>query len=117
MLRRSKSWRRYGGLTTADVPVDVWRELCWRYVVYPGSYLGRPAEIVFAVFVQQRHPTVHAALVDAATGVAVPWPTGQPGSGRPVLESVRRPAVRPSAAMAGASAPMPSADLPFSSDL
>jgi hypothetical protein len=33
LLRRSKSWRRSAGLMTADLPVDVWRELCWRYVV------------------------------------------------------------------------------------
>jgi hypothetical protein len=117
VLRRSKSWRRYAGLITADAPVDVWRELCWRYVVYPGSYLDRPAEIVFAVFVQQRHPTVHAALVDAATGTPLPWPTAQLGSGRPLPGSVRRSALRPSPLIAGASAPAPPADLPFSSDL
>src|ERR1022692_4756250 len=33
-LRRSKQWRRHAGLLTAEVPVDIWRELCWRYLVF-----------------------------------------------------------------------------------
>jgi hypothetical protein len=74
-LRRSKQWRRHAGLLTADVPVDVWRELCWRYLVFPGRYGDREAEVVFAVFLRQRRPLIHAALVDAATGNAVQWPT------------------------------------------
>lgn len=110
VLRRSRSWRRYTGLITADVPVDVWRELCWRYVVYPGSYLGRPAEIVFAVFLQHRRPTVHAALVDADTGLPLPWPAAQASSGR-------RLALLLSRAIARTGGPAPQADLPFSSDL
>ena len=69
-LRRSKQWRRYAGLITSDVPADVWRELCWRYVVYPSSYDGRPADLVFAVFLQQRRPAIHAALVDCRHGPA-----------------------------------------------
>ena len=115
LLRRSKSWRRYGGLITADRPVDVWRELCWRYVVYPASYLGEPAEIVFAVFLQQRRPTVRAALVDGVTGLPVPWPSAR-RSGRSQLLSWRI-APRLSPAIAATSAPTPQADLPFSSDL
>jgi len=88
VLRRSKSWRRYGGLITADEPVDVWRELCWRYVVYRASYLDRPAEIVFAVFLQSRRRAVHAALVDGATGLPLPWPPAQTGSVRPLKQSL-----------------------------
>jgi hypothetical protein len=83
-LRRSKPWRRYAGLITGDVPADVWRELCWRYVVYPASYLGQPAEVVFAVSLQRRRRTVHAALVDGATGLPVPWPPTQTGAARPL---------------------------------
>lgn len=75
MLRRSRAWRRYAGLITADLPVDVWRELCWRYVVYPASYLDSPAEVVFAVFLQQwGRPAVRAAVVDGVTGVPVHSP-------------------------------------------
>jgi hypothetical protein len=72
-LRRSKQWRRHAGMLTADVPVDVWRELCWRYLVFPGRHGERDAEIVFAVFLRQRRPLIHTAMVDAATGDAVPW--------------------------------------------
>jgi hypothetical protein len=73
-LRRSRAWRRYSPLITSDTPADVWRELCWRYVVYSGSHAGRPAELIFAVYLQQRRPAVRAALVDSATGQTVPWP-------------------------------------------
>ncbi len=116
LLRRSKSWRRSAGLMTADLPVDVWRELCWRYVVYPASYLGEPAEIVFAVFLQQRRPAVHAALVDGITGLPVPWPSARTRSARSLLGS-RRLSLRLSPAIAATSVRTPQADLPFSSDL
>ena len=116
LLRRSKSWRRYADVITADLPVDVWRELCWRYVVYPASYLGEPAEIVFAVFLQQRRPAVHAALVDGVTGLPVPWPSARTRSARSLLGS-RRLSLRLSPAIAATSVQAPQADLPFSSDL
>ncbi len=73
-LRRSKQWRRNSGLITADMPTDVWRELCWRYVVFPASYQDRPTEVVFAIFLAQHRPTIHAALVDAVTGQPLPSP-------------------------------------------
>jgi len=88
VLRRSKPWRRYAGLITEDVPVDLWRELCWRYVVYPASYLSQPAEIVFAVSLQRRRRAVHAALVDGATGLPVPWPPTQTGPARALPRSL-----------------------------
>jgi hypothetical protein len=74
-LRRSKQWRRHAGLITADMPADTWRELCWRYLVFPARYGDREAEIVFAVFLRQRRPQIHAALVDARTGQPVSWAT------------------------------------------
>ncbi len=80
-LRRSKQWRRYATLIASDAPTDVWRELCWRYVVYPTSYQERPADLVFAVFLQHRRPAIHAALVDAGTGLPLLWPsTARDGS-------------------------------------
>jgi methylamine utilization protein MauE len=88
VLRRSKPWRRYADLITGDAPVDVWRELCWRYVVYPASYLSQPAEIVFAVSLQRRRRAVHAALVDGATSLPVPWPPTQTGPARPLPRSL-----------------------------
>ncbi len=88
-LRRSRPWRRHSPLITSDVPADVWRELCWRYVVYPSSHEGRPADLVFAVYLQQRRPAVRAALVDSATGQTLPWPAPSATRGRMRLRSAR----------------------------
>jgi hypothetical protein len=84
-LRRSKQWRRHAGLITADVPVDAWRELCWRYLVFSARCGEREAEIVFAVFLRQRRPLIHTALVDATTGQPLAWaaPARSPRSPRP----------------------------------
>ncbi len=71
-LRGSQQWRRHARVVTGDQPVDVWRELCWRYLVYPGSYGGREVEVVFAVYLRPRRPAVRAAVVDAATGEVLP---------------------------------------------
>jgi hypothetical protein len=75
-LRRSKQWRRHAEILIADEPVDTWRELCWRFLVFPGRHGGRDAEVVFAVFLRPRRPLIHAAVVDAVTGRALPWPGG-----------------------------------------
>lgn len=80
-LHRSKQWRRYSPLITSTEPADVWRELCWRYVVYPARYENRPADLVFAVFLRRRRPAIRAALVDATSGQTVPWPSA-PTRGR-----------------------------------
>ena len=85
-LHRSSQWRRHAGLVSAAEPVDMWRELCWRYVVYPGELHGRPVELVFAVFLRRHRPAVQAALVDAVTGNVLPWPQG---SVRPASEADR----------------------------
>jgi hypothetical protein len=117
-LRRSKQWRRLRSLVTADAPSDVWRELCWRYVVYQGSYSGRPADIVFAVYLQHRRPLIHAALVDANTGLALPFPSQLAQMSRPAAGSARRLALRLSSAkLATATAPGAHPDMPFSSDV
>ena len=88
-LRRSKQWRRHAGLITADAPADTWREMCWRYLVFPARCGDREAEIVFAVFLRQRRPQIHTAIVDAVTGQPLAW-VGAPA--RP-----RWPAPRPGA--------------------
>jgi len=62
-------------------PTDIWRELCWRYFVFPAKVHGRPAEVVFAVFLNQRRTTIHVALVDAPTGQILGWPTPPSRSG------------------------------------
>ena len=81
-LRRSAQWRKHSGLITADVPVDTWRELCWRYVVFPSRLAGRDAELVFAVYQRQHRPAVLAALVDSATCEVLPWPAPPPKPAR-----------------------------------
>ena len=111
LLRRSKQWRRYCGLVTSDVPADVWRELCWRYVVFPATYQARDTDLVFAIFLRHRRPAVHAALVDASTGLPVPLPpppgTAQAGSR---WQAGQRPRTRLSpGVMAGRTRPSPPA--------
>jgi hypothetical protein len=66
-LHASAAWRRYANQVTAAAPADVWREGCWRFVVYPGVARGRPVDIVFAVYLQSRRPPVRAAVLDADT--------------------------------------------------
>jgi hypothetical protein len=73
-LRRSSQWRKRAGLITAEVPVDMWRELCWRYVVFPARFGTRDAEIVFAVYLRPHRPLILAALVDSLSGGVLPWP-------------------------------------------
>ncbi len=73
-LRRSSQWRKRAWLITAEVPVDMWRELCWRYVVFPARVDGRATEIVFAVYLRPHRPVIHAALVESASGEVLPWP-------------------------------------------
>lgn len=79
-LQRSAQWRRHSALIADQEPVDMWRELCWRYVAFRSRYNGRDAELVFAVYLQNRRPAVLSVLVDAATGAVMPWPVS---SGRP----------------------------------
>ncbi len=103
VLRRSRQWRRYSPVILSDTPADIWRELCWRYVVYPGRYEGRPADAVFAVYLQQRRPAIRAVLVDSATGQTLPWPGTQAGRSRVRLRFAPAPQpliVSPSAAPA-----------------
>jgi hypothetical protein len=66
-LHASSAWRRYANQVTAAAPADVWREGCWRFVLYPGLARGRPVDIVFAVYLQSRRPPVRAAVLDADT--------------------------------------------------
>ena len=70
-IRRSAQWRRYRRYLTDTEPSDVWREACWRYVVFPGIAEGRVVDIVFAIYMQPRRPAIRAAIVDAATDQAL----------------------------------------------
>jgi hypothetical protein len=73
-LRRSVEWRLRGGLVAVEDATDSWRELCWRYFAFPSSYPDADAEIVFAIYLESRHPVVVSVLVDKVTGVVIPWP-------------------------------------------
>jgi Methylamine utilisation protein MauE len=117
-LRRSRPWRRYSRLITSDAPADIWRELCWRYVVYPSSHDGRPADLVFAIHLQQRRPAVRAALVDSATGQTLPWPVAPTGS-RVRVRPAPTPALAPRPTVDRAATPSAPVrtDIPLSTDV
>jgi hypothetical protein len=66
-LHASSPWRRYAGQISGAAPIDVWREGCWRFVVYAGVARGRRVDIVFAVYLQARRPVIRAAVLDAQT--------------------------------------------------
>jgi len=78
-LHASAQWRRYAGQLSAAAPDDVWREGCWRFVVYPGLARERRVDIVFAIYLQARRPPVRVAILDAATDEVL---------GRPELASL-----------------------------
>jgi hypothetical protein len=63
-LRASAVWRSHSGLLSSKDPVDSWRELCWRFFVYPGTgHAGAPVDVVFAIYLSGRHPAVRVAVV------------------------------------------------------
>jgi Methylamine utilisation protein MauE len=65
LLRGSAEWRSHKALLASVEPADTWRELCWRFFVYPGyTALGAQAEVVFAVYLSGRRPPVRVAVVD-----------------------------------------------------
>jgi hypothetical protein len=63
-LRASTSWRRYSRFLVAAAPVDVWREGCWRFVVYPGMLASRRVDVVFAVHLAGRGAPVRVGMLD-----------------------------------------------------
>jgi hypothetical protein len=71
-LRASTSWRRYRRVLVAAAPVDVWREGCWRFVVYPAVLASRRVEVVFAIHLADRNAPVHVGMLDTGTAFAVP---------------------------------------------
>jgi hypothetical protein len=85
-LRRSRRWRRQSVLIDSDEPADMWRELCWWYVVYPARGSAPGTMLVFAVQAKQHRPAIRSAL-------AGPQPV-DPGAGG---EGGATPAVRSAA--------------------
>ncbi len=89
-LRRSRQWRKHARAITTEMPVDMWRELCWRYVVFPCRQDGKNAEVVFAVQVKRRRPMVQAAVLLLTTD----WPHGAPAASVPAQNQSRHEAMQ-----------------------
>ena len=53
-------------------PSDVWREGCWRFVVFPAVLASRPVDVVFAVHLAGRGAPVRVGMLDAGAGFASP---------------------------------------------
>ncbi|TDD62965.1 MauE/DoxX family redox-associated membrane protein [Actinomadura rubrisoli] len=61
-LYDSAAWVKHENVLASAVPLDVWREGCWRFVVYPARMDEQDMEIVFAVSTAERDRTVRSAL-------------------------------------------------------
>jgi hypothetical protein len=72
-LRASPPWRRYQRFLVAPAPVDVWREGCWRFVVFPGVLASRQVDVVFAVHLAGRGAPVRVGLLDTGTSPVTSW--------------------------------------------
>jgi methylamine utilization protein MauE len=83
-LRSSASWRRYRQFLVTTVPADVWREGCWRFVVFPGVLASRQVEVVFAVYLASRHGPVRVGVLDTGADLDGPW-SGRSGSSQDPL--------------------------------
>ena len=106
-LTGSAPWRRYASLVTEAAPADIWREGCWRYVVYPGEAGQRTVDLVFAVSLRSRRSQVRVAVLDTITDEVLtdplrsrpapgrrltPWPPPEPARLRHLPElDVTRP--------------------------
>jgi len=74
-LHTSAPWRRYRRVLATAEPADVWREGCWRFLVYPGVLDSRRVEVVFAVHLGGRSGPVRVGVLDTGTGLtAEPLP-------------------------------------------
>jgi hypothetical protein len=71
-LHASASWRRYQRFLVTEAPNDVWREGCWRFVVFPGVLASRRVDVVFAVHLAGRGAQVRVGMLDTGAGLAPP---------------------------------------------
>jgi hypothetical protein len=72
-LRSSAPWRRYRPFLLTARPADVWREGCWRFVVFPGVLASRQVEVVFAVYLAGRHGPVRVGVLDTGADLDGSW--------------------------------------------
>jgi hypothetical protein len=71
-LHHSPAWREYGPILTGSRPTEVWRELCWRFLVYPGRVDRTEVEVVFAVSLAgERRPVVRVAMTETVPEAAL----------------------------------------------
>ena len=95
-LASSATWRRYASLVGGDsrdtAPIDIWREGCWRYLVYTGEAEGRPVHVAFAVYLRSRRSPVRVAVLDAVSGEVL---SGAPRSRPAPDRETSRPAPEP----------------------
>ncbi|TDC44602.1 hypothetical protein E1281_33395 [Actinomadura sp. KC345] len=66
-LYESPAWLEHEDVIASAVALDVWREGCWRFVVFPVRVDGQHMEIVFGVSTAERDRTVRSALVAPET--------------------------------------------------
>ncbi|WP_149260633.1 MauE/DoxX family redox-associated membrane protein [Actinomadura sp. K4S16] len=66
-LYASPAWAEHENAIGSAVPLDVWREGCWRFVAFPGRVGERDVEIVFAVSTSERSRAVRSAVVAASS--------------------------------------------------
>ncbi|NKZ04961.1 MauE/DoxX family redox-associated membrane protein [Actinomadura latina] len=62
-LFESAAWSRHENAVASAVPLDVWREGCWRFVAFAGRVDDRDVEIVFAVSTAEGDRDVRSATV------------------------------------------------------
>jgi hypothetical protein len=72
-LYASAPWRRCQRFLVAAAPVDVWREGCWRFVVFPGVLASRRVEVVFAVHLAGRGVPVRVGMLDTGASFTTSW--------------------------------------------
>jgi hypothetical protein len=67
-LHASTPWRRYRPFLPSVTPSDMWREGCWRFVVFRAVLADQRVDVVFAVSLASRRTPVRAGVleVDAA---------------------------------------------------
>jgi hypothetical protein len=77
-LRATAHWRRYQPSLLGAGPSDVWREGCWRFLVFPGILASRPVDVVFAISLDSRHAQVHVGVVDTGETASQDMPLAAP---------------------------------------
>ncbi|MGI5418246.1 MauE/DoxX family redox-associated membrane protein [Actinomadura luteofluorescens] len=70
-LYDSSAWAEHENTIKTAVPLDVWREGCWRFVAFPGRVSERDVEIVFAVPTSERDGNVRSAVVASEASAPV----------------------------------------------